>query len=249
MPPDKAPASVLIPPPAPASTTACRAGDRAARHRLFLIRSRKRRNCRSDIPSISPASTIDSCLPPSGLTHPRNFGILRSCSHVARFIRPLLAGQKTGQLVCYLTRTTHVLMTVGIVELAGRHGRGYKATRSCRSVAQSGRAPRSGRGGRRFKSCHSDHDLANLRISAANGFANALVDEAGTAAFALTMPATSNALAHHRSRSSRRAHGHPKELAYNVRRGHRSYGRIGNGRRPRKSAKSKSPMIRRKAQP
>ena len=30
----------------------------------------------------------------------------------------------------------------------------------CRSVAQSGSAPRSGRGGRRFKSCHSDHYLA-----------------------------------------------------------------------------------------
>ena len=29
-----------------------------------------------------------------------------------------------------------------------------------RSVAQSGSAPRSGRGGRRFKSCHSDHHLA-----------------------------------------------------------------------------------------
>jgi hypothetical protein len=32
---------------------------------------------------------------------------------------------------------------------------GYKP-RSCRSVAQSGRALRSGRRGRRFKSCHSD---------------------------------------------------------------------------------------------
>ena len=30
-----------------------------------------------------------------------------------------------------------------------------------RSVAQPGRAPRSGRGGRRFKSCHSDHYLAD----------------------------------------------------------------------------------------
>src|SRR6202008_3910307 len=32
-----------------------------------------------------------------------------------------------------------------------------------RSVAQSGSAPRSGRGGRRFKSCHSDHYLAEVR--------------------------------------------------------------------------------------
>ena len=30
----------------------------------------------------------------------------------------------------------------------------------CRSVAQSGSAPRSGRGGRRFKSCHSDHQIS-----------------------------------------------------------------------------------------
>ena len=43
--------------------------------------------------------------------------------------------------------------------------------RACRSVAQSGSAPRSGRGGRRFKSCHSDQfsrfllqaDSASLR--------------------------------------------------------------------------------------
>jgi hypothetical protein len=32
---------------------------------------------------------------------------------------------------------------------------------TCRSVAQSGSAPRSGRGGRRFKSCHSDHLFLN----------------------------------------------------------------------------------------
>ncbi len=44
--------------------------------------------------------------------------------------------------------------------LAARHARRYKAAsreHRCRSVAQSGSAPRSGRGGRRFKSCHSDH--------------------------------------------------------------------------------------------
>src|SRR5271169_4269519 len=33
----------------------------------------------------------------------------------------------------------------------------------CRSVAQSGSAPRSGRGGRRFKSCHSDQYLAESK--------------------------------------------------------------------------------------
>ena len=36
----------------------------------------------------------------------------------------------------------------------------YKRRDLCRSVAQSGSAPRSGRGGRRFKSCHSDQYLA-----------------------------------------------------------------------------------------
>src|SRR5215470_19391316 len=36
---------------------------------------------------------------------------------------------------------------------------------SSRSVAQPGRAPRSGRGGRRFKSCHSDHCLAQIAAS------------------------------------------------------------------------------------
>jgi hypothetical protein len=35
-----------------------------------------------------------------------------------------------------------------------------------RSVAQSGSAPRSGRGGRRFKSCHSDHHLADINMRA-----------------------------------------------------------------------------------
>ena len=38
--------------------------------------------------------------------------------------------------------------------------------RRCRSVAQSGSAPRSGRGGRRFKSCHSDHSNRPIRPSA-----------------------------------------------------------------------------------
>jgi hypothetical protein len=33
----------------------------------------------------------------------------------------------------------------------------------CRSVAQSGSAPRSGRGGRRFESYHSDHFLAKIK--------------------------------------------------------------------------------------
>ncbi len=33
----------------------------------------------------------------------------------------------------------------------------FPMLRECRSVAQSGSAPRSGRGGRRFKSYHSDH--------------------------------------------------------------------------------------------
>jgi hypothetical protein len=37
--------------------------------------------------------------------------------------------------------------------------------KSCRSVAQSGSAPRSGRGGRRFESSHSDH-LRALCLSA-----------------------------------------------------------------------------------
>ncbi|HEX6963942.1 MAG TPA: NADP-dependent isocitrate dehydrogenase, partial [Lacipirellula sp.] len=42
----------------------------------------------------------------------RNFCILRSCSHAARFIALLpTQGQKTGQLVRYLTRTTRLLTT------------------------------------------------------------------------------------------------------------------------------------------
>jgi hypothetical protein len=43
-----------------------------------------------------------------------------------------------------------------------------------------GSAPRSGRGGRRFKSCHSDHDLAEIAIRSANRSANASRDEART---------------------------------------------------------------------
>ena len=50
-----------------------------------------------------------------------------------------------------------------------------------RSVAQSGSAPRSGRGGRRFKSCHSDHYLAEIETTFATGFATAWRDEWGTA--------------------------------------------------------------------
>jgi hypothetical protein len=41
----------------------------------------------------------------------------------------------------------------------------------CRSVAQSGSAPRSGRGGRRFKSCHSDQYLAEINSHPAKGSA------------------------------------------------------------------------------
>ena len=50
-----------------------------------------------------------------------------------------------------------------ISPLAVLPGRRYKTglpdEDRCRSVAQSGSAPRSGRGGRRFKSCHSDHSF------------------------------------------------------------------------------------------
>lgn len=52
-------------------------------------------------------------------------------------------------------------MTKAISPLAASPPRSYKTglprISRCRSVAQSGSAPRSGRGGRRFKSCHSDH--------------------------------------------------------------------------------------------
>src|SRR3977135_244554 len=45
--------------------------------------------------------------------------------------------------------------------LAVGETQGYKP-RSCRSVAQPGRALRSGRRGRRFKSCHSDQVIIRL---------------------------------------------------------------------------------------
>ena len=66
--------------------------------------------------------------------------------------------------------------------LAVRETQGYKP-RSCRSVAQPGRALRSGRRGRRFKSCHSDHHfntynfdiLAAQRNAQRNGLLRRLV--------------------------------------------------------------------------
>jgi hypothetical protein len=45
--------------------------------------------------------------------------------------------------------------------LAGPKCRRHRTT-ECRSMSQPGGAPRSGRGGRRFKSCHSDQDLAEI---------------------------------------------------------------------------------------
>src|SRR5262249_19979019 len=43
------------------------------------------------------------------------------------------------------------------------------ARAKCRSVAQSGSAPRSGRGGRRFKSCHSDQYSKIKRFATPSG--------------------------------------------------------------------------------
>src|SRR5262245_59151428 len=64
------------------------------------------------MPKSSPASSIDSSPRSQRLKTSRNFCILRSCSHVAWFIAPApTQGIKTGQLVCYLTRTTRVLTT------------------------------------------------------------------------------------------------------------------------------------------
>src|SRR6516162_7409327 len=64
------------------------------------------------MPSSSPASIIDSSRLSQRLKTPRNFSILRSCSHVARFIdSPPTRRHRTGQLVCYLSRTTHELTT------------------------------------------------------------------------------------------------------------------------------------------
>ena len=45
---------------------------------------------RSDIPNNSPASSIDRSPASQRLNTSRNFCILRSCSHAARFIAPLL---------------------------------------------------------------------------------------------------------------------------------------------------------------
>src|SRR5262249_37925531 len=57
-------------------------------------------------------SIADSSLRSQRLKTSRNFCILRSCSHVVRFIERLpCGGSKTGQLVCYITRTTHLLTT------------------------------------------------------------------------------------------------------------------------------------------
>src|SRR6516162_5838788 len=64
------------------------------------------------MPSSSPASIIDSSRLSQRLKTSRNFSILRSCSHVARFIdSPPTRRHRTGQLVCYLSRTTHELTT------------------------------------------------------------------------------------------------------------------------------------------
>src|SRR5215831_11197828 len=71
-----------------------------------------RRNCRSEHPKSSPASIADSSLRSQRLKTSQNFCILRPCSHVVRFIDRLpYGGHKTGQLVCYITRTTHLLTT------------------------------------------------------------------------------------------------------------------------------------------
>src|SRR6516162_8911369 len=65
------------------------------------------------MPSSSPASIIDSSRLSQRLKTSRNFSILRSCSHVARFIdSPPTRRHRTGQLVCYLSRTTHELTTL-----------------------------------------------------------------------------------------------------------------------------------------
>ena len=55
-----------------------------------------------------------------------------------------------------VVRPTFMGFASSIHRLAVCETQGYKP-RSCRSVAQPGRALRSGRRGRRFKSCHSDH--------------------------------------------------------------------------------------------
>ena len=72
-------------------------------------------------PKISPASCAESSLCSQRVNTSANFFILRSCSHVVRFIVPPLSpqGHKTGQLVCYLTRTTHELTTVTMRGIAG----------------------------------------------------------------------------------------------------------------------------------
>jgi hypothetical protein len=49
-----------------------------------------------------------------------------------------------------------------------RYKTGLPDENRCRSVAQSGSAPRSGRGGRRFESYHSDHFPAYRNITSAN---------------------------------------------------------------------------------
>jgi hypothetical protein len=41
----------------------------------------------------------------------------------------------------------------------------------------AGSAPRSGRGGRRFKSCHSDHDLAEIKNASATPCATLCSDD------------------------------------------------------------------------
>ena len=58
-----------------------------------------------------PPSPIAPCAP-SGSKHSEISAFCGSYSHVVRFIEHLpCGGSKTGQLVCYITRTTHLLTT------------------------------------------------------------------------------------------------------------------------------------------
>src|ERR1700687_6129250 len=70
------------------------------------------------------------------------------------------AASPAGRICVFRPTFTGVASSIRL--LAVRESQGYKP-RSCRSVAQPGRALRSGRRGRRFKSCHSDHILMSFQ--------------------------------------------------------------------------------------
>src|SRR5215831_17993430 len=128
------PASTPACPPAPDAATPCRAGDRPARQ--VPPPRNADGNAGTAAPSIPkarlPPSPTAPCAP-SGSKHPETSA---SCGPVAISSGSSSAspygGIKTGQLVCYITRTTHLLTTLSPPLLAAPGERLYSLPRFAR---------------------------------------------------------------------------------------------------------------------